>query len=220
MPYSVPPLPYDYAALEPHIDEQTMRIHHDKHHQAYVDPRQRRPRRHRVGRQADRGRHPRPSRRFRRTSAASLRNHGGGHLNHTLFWNFMSPTGAAVPRVETSQPRSTPKFGSFDAFKAGLQGRGHRTSSARAGPGSSRTPRASRSSRRPNQDNPVTNGMAPLLGRRRLGTRVLPQLPEPPPGLPRRVVERRRLGRRRTALRRLRPAHARGRGGEGLPRKR
>ena len=37
MPYSVPPLPYDYAALEPHIDEQTMRIHHDKHHQAYVD---------------------------------------------------------------------------------------------------------------------------------------------------------------------------------------
>ena len=63
MPYSVPPLPYDYAALAPHIDEQTMRIHHDKHHQAYVDKRQRRARGHASG----------PTRRSRTSSATSRR---------------------------------------------------------------------------------------------------------------------------------------------------
>ena len=56
MPYEVPPLPYDYAALEPHLDERLMRLHDDKHHQAYVDKAERRPRGHRVGGQADRAR--------------------------------------------------------------------------------------------------------------------------------------------------------------------
>jgi Fe-Mn family superoxide dismutase len=96
MAFELPPLPYDYAALEPHIDEQTMRIHHGKHHQTYVDkanealagtewedvpveevlsaidPEQQKP----------------------------LRNNAGGHANHSLFWTIMSPSGGGEPEGE------------------------------------------------------------------------------------------------------------------------
>ena len=88
MPYEVPPLPYDYAALEPHIDEQTMRLHHDKHHQAYVDKANAAL----AGTEwADRpvdevlrnlGELPEDKR-------TVVRNNGGGHYNHTLFWEIM-----------------------------------------------------------------------------------------------------------------------------------
>ena len=96
MPYEVPPLPYDYAALEPHIDEATMRVHHDKHHQAYVD---------KVNAAlegtelADKpieeviknlSQVPEDKRN-------AVRNNGGGHLNHTLFWESMSPDGGGEP---------------------------------------------------------------------------------------------------------------------------
>ena len=96
MPYEVPPLPYDYDALEPHIDEATMRVHHDKHHQAYVDKAN-------AASRAPIGRTSR-SRRWSRTcpsspttSARTVRNNGGGHLNHTLFWEWMSPDGGGAP---------------------------------------------------------------------------------------------------------------------------
>ena len=96
MPYEVPPLPYDYAALEPHIDEATMRVHHDKHHQAYVD---------KVNAAlegtdwadkpieeviANLSQVPEDKR-------TAVRNNGGGHLNHTLFWESMSPSGGGEP---------------------------------------------------------------------------------------------------------------------------
>src|ERR1700716_2007199 len=92
MPYSVPPLPYDYAALEPHIDEQTMRIHHAKHHQAYVD---------RVNAALEGTQWAdlpiedviRDLQQIPEDKRTVVRNHGGGHLNHTLFWTFMSPQG-------------------------------------------------------------------------------------------------------------------------------
>ena len=96
MPFEVPPLPYDYAALEPHIDEQTMRVHHDKHHQAYVDnanaalegtPLADKPVDHILTNldilPAD-----------RQTAA---RNNVGGHANHSLFWEIMSPDGGGEP---------------------------------------------------------------------------------------------------------------------------
>jgi Fe-Mn family superoxide dismutase len=96
MPYSVPPLPYDYAALAPHIDEQTMRIHHDKHHQAYVD---------RVNGALEGTEWAdtpiedviRDLQKIPEDKRGVVRNHGGGHLNHTLFWNFMSPSGGGAP---------------------------------------------------------------------------------------------------------------------------
>ena len=96
MPYELPPLPYDYAALQPTIDEQTMRIHHGKHHQAYVDnlnkavegtdldglPVEE------LLQQLDKLPED------RRTAA---RNNGGGHANHSLFWQIMKPGGGGDP---------------------------------------------------------------------------------------------------------------------------
>ena len=152
MPYSVPPLPYDYAALEPHIDEQTMRIHHDKHHQAYVDnastPRSRAP----SGPTSRSRTSSATSRRFRRTSAASCATTAAGTSTTRSSGNFMSPTGGGAPSGDLAAAIDA-KFGSFDAFKATSRPPAS-TSSARAGPGSSRTPRASRSSRPPTRTTP------------------------------------------------------------------
>ncbi|MDQ3777440.1 MAG: superoxide dismutase, partial [Actinomycetota bacterium] len=92
MPFEVPALPYDYGALEPHVDEQTMRLHHDKHHQAYVDKANAalegtewadRPVEE-VLRNLDR---------LAEDKRTVVRNNGGGHYNHTLFWEIMGPGG-------------------------------------------------------------------------------------------------------------------------------
>ena len=116
MPHVLPPLPYAYNALEPHIDEQTMRLHHDKHHAAYV-----------TGLNGALEKHPD----LQKKSVEELlkginsvpddiktavRNHGGGHSNHTMFWEIMGPgkggepTGAVGDAIKAS-------FGSFDTFK-------------------------------------------------------------------------------------------------------
>src|SRR6476661_83200 len=113
MAHSLPPLPYDYNALEPHVDEQTMRIHHDKHHAAYVNnlnaalegesalldlP---------IGSLiADLSKVPEAKR-------AAVRNNGGGHYNHTMFWELMAPGGAKAPEGELAAA-ITKAFGSFD----------------------------------------------------------------------------------------------------------
>ncbi|MGI8624159.1 MAG: superoxide dismutase, partial [Solirubrobacteraceae bacterium] len=96
MAYDVPPLPYDYDALEPHIDEETMRVHHDKHHQAYVDKANAAL----EGTQwadgdvedvlADLGSLP-------SDKQTAVRNNAGGHHNHTLLWESMSPDGGGEP---------------------------------------------------------------------------------------------------------------------------
>ena len=191
MPYSVPPLPYDYAALEPHIDEQTMQIHHDKHHQAYVDQRQRRARGHRVGRQADRGRHPRPPEGPGGQARGRPQPRWRAPQPLALL-DFMSPTGGGAPSGDLAAAIDA-KFGSFDAFKDDVQGRRHQP--VRLGLGLARQGRSGARGRldgQPGQPGDQRHGAAPR--RRRLGARVLPQLPEPSPGLPRRVVERRQLG--------------------------
>jgi Fe-Mn family superoxide dismutase len=96
MPYELPDLPYDYAALEPHIDEQTMRIHHDKHHKAYVDN----------ANAALQGTEweNRPVEQalleldlLPEDKQAAVRNNAGGHANHSLFWEIMSPDGGGEP---------------------------------------------------------------------------------------------------------------------------
>jgi superoxide dismutase, Fe-Mn family len=97
MPYELPPLPYDYNALEPTIDEQTMRIHHGKHHQAYVDNLNKavegtefdgRPMKQLLGALLDIA----PD-----DKQAAVRNNGGGHANHSLFWESMKPGGGGDP---------------------------------------------------------------------------------------------------------------------------
>src|SRR2546423_6256774 len=96
MPYTVPDLPYDYAALEPHIDEATMRVHHDKHHTAYVTNLNAAI----EGTEWD----GRPIENvlaeldlLPEDKQTAVRNNGGGHANHTLFWEIMGPNGGGEP---------------------------------------------------------------------------------------------------------------------------
>ena len=116
MAYQLPPLPYDFAALEPHIDAQTMQIHHGKHHQAYVN-----------NLNAALEKYPA----LQGKSAEDLikdlnavpddirtavRNNGGGHVNHSMFWKLMAPGAGGAPSGALAQA-ITAAFGSFDAFK-------------------------------------------------------------------------------------------------------
>jgi superoxide dismutase, Fe-Mn family len=116
MAHEVPPLPYDYNALEPHIDEQTMRIHHDKHHAAYVNNLNTALEKHPDLQQKSiddllKGINSVPE-----DIRTAVRNNGGGHANHTMFWEIMgpgkggTPAGAAGDAIKSS-------FGGFDAFK-------------------------------------------------------------------------------------------------------
>ena len=115
MPYSVPPLAYDFAALEPTIDAQTMQIHHDKHHQAYVDN----------ANKALDGTEwaDRPVEAvlaeldiIPESIRTAVRNNVGGHANHTLFWEIMSPDGGGEPGGDLGSAIDD-TFGSFDALK-------------------------------------------------------------------------------------------------------
>jgi superoxide dismutase, Fe-Mn family len=161
MAYEVPDLPYDYAALEPHIDEQTMRIHHDKHHQAYVD---------KVNAAlegtewADK-----PVEEVLQNLSSlpadkqgPVRNNGGGHYNHTLFWESMGPDAGGEPDGDLAAAIES-TFGSFADFQAQLKDAGvNQFGSGWAwlvndGDGLAVVSTA-------NQDNPISDGKTPLLG--------------------------------------------------------
>jgi Fe-Mn family superoxide dismutase len=161
MPYEVPPLPYDYNALEPHIDEQTMRLHHDKHHQAYVTN----------ANAALEGTEwaDKPIEEVLKNLAslpadkqAPVRNNGGGHYNHSLFWEWMAPNAGGEPDgALRSAIEST--FGSFDDFKAQLKDAGvKRFGSGWAWLVYDGSGLAIVST--PNQDSPISEGKTPLLG--------------------------------------------------------
>jgi superoxide dismutase, Fe-Mn family len=161
MAYQVPPLPYDYDALEPHIDEQTMRLHHDKHHQAYVTN----------ANAALEGTDwaEKPVEEVLQSLSslpadkqAPVRNNAGGHYNHSLFWEWMSPNGGGAPDGDLAAAIDS-AFGSFDDFKSQLKAAGvSRFGSGWAwlvhdGSGLSIVSTA-------NQDNPISDGKTPLLG--------------------------------------------------------
>merc|ERR1719263_390169 len=105
--FSVPPLPYAYDALEPHIDAATMKFHHDFHHQAYINNLNKAM----AGKDAASLASLMPS-----AKAAKLNNAGGGHYNHCLFWTTMSPSGGGSPTGELAK-KIDAAFGSFDEFK-------------------------------------------------------------------------------------------------------
>jgi len=161
MAYQVPPLPYDYDALEPHIDAQTMTLHHDKHHQAYVDkandalaggPLDGKPIEEVI---ANLGQVPEDKR-------GAVRNNGGGHLNHSLFWESMSPNGGGAPDGDLVGAIDA-AFGSFDAFKEQFEAAGV----ARFGSGWAWLVvdgGALKITSTANQDSPLTDGQTPLLG--------------------------------------------------------
>jgi Fe-Mn family superoxide dismutase len=161
MAFEVPDLPYDYGALEPHIDEQTMRIHHDKHHQAYVDkanaalegtewadkPVEE------VLRDLDR---------IPQDKRTVVRNNGGGHVNHSLFWQIMSPDGGGEPEGEFADA-ITEAFGSVDDLRKKVTDAAVNQFGSGWGwlvlDGSSLAVIST-----PNQDSPVLDGKVPLLG--------------------------------------------------------
>ncbi len=118
MPFTLPPLPYAPESLEPHIDKMTMEIHHSKHHNAYVTNLNK------ALESAPCARRARPSRSCWPTNCAivpenirtAVRNNGGGHINHSMFWKIMKPGGGGAPVGNVAQA-ITGTFGSFDAFK-------------------------------------------------------------------------------------------------------
>jgi len=123
MAFEVPPLPYDYNALEPYIDTQTMQLHHDKHHAAYVN-----------NLNAALQNAPQLASLaiddlIRRISdvpesiRTAVRNNGGGHLNHSMFWQIMTPNGGGAPSGELGNAINS-TFGSFDQFKAAFNDAG------------------------------------------------------------------------------------------------
>ena len=101
--FTLPPLPYAFDALEPHIDAKTMEIHHDRHHKAYVDNLNKALAGTGLGRQAGRGGPASTWPSCRRSSGRPVRNNGGGHYNHTLFWQMMSPKGGKPPGRSTTR---------------------------------------------------------------------------------------------------------------------
>jgi Fe-Mn family superoxide dismutase len=161
MAYEVPALPYPYDALEPHIDAQTMTIHHDKHHQAYVD---------KVNAAlegtewadkpmmevlANLDAIPEDKR-------TAVRNNGGGHCNHTMFWDSMSPDGGGAPDGDLAAAIDG-AFGSFDDFKEKFEAAGV----GQFGSGWAWLVLDGGSlaiTSTPNQDNPISAGKTPLLG--------------------------------------------------------
>ncbi|MDQ3895504.1 MAG: superoxide dismutase, partial [Actinomycetota bacterium] len=161
MPYELPPLPYPYDALEPHIDEATMRLHHDKHHQTYVDNLNTAL----EGSEWD----GRPLEQvldnldlIADDRRAAVRNNGGGHANHALFWEIMSPDGGGEPEGELAAA-ITDTFDSFAELKRQVTDAAlKRFGSGWAWLVHDGTGLAVVST--PNQDSPLMEGHTPILG--------------------------------------------------------
>jgi len=111
MSFTLLPLPYAYEALEPHIDTLTMQIHHDKHHQAYVDNLNKA-----VAGTPNEGKSLEELVKHAGTISPAVRNNGGGHWNHTFFWESLAPNAGGTPTGVLADA-ITAAFGSFDAFK-------------------------------------------------------------------------------------------------------
>jgi Fe-Mn family superoxide dismutase len=136
-PFTLPPLPYDAKALEPHIDRATMQIHHDRHHATYVKNLNEA-----VGKAPElKGKAPdeliKMLDQVPESVRTAVRNNGGGHVNHTMFWAIMSPKAGGAARGAIGEA-ITGTFGSFDKFQTAFNDAGP-SGSARAGCGWSRT---------------------------------------------------------------------------------
>jgi Fe-Mn family superoxide dismutase len=116
MVYTLPPLPYAYNALEPWIDAQTMEIHHTKHHQGYIDNLNKALEKHPELRDRSLESLLREINGVPEDIRTAVRNHGGGHINHSMFWQNMAPNAGGEPTGALADAIRR-KFGSFDAFK-------------------------------------------------------------------------------------------------------
>jgi len=160
--FELPKLPYDYSALEPHIDEKTMKIHHTKHHQGYVD-------------KLNKALESAPDKaewslekilanlkELPESIQETVRQNGGGHANHSLFWKIMSPEGGGEPSGDLGSAINS-TFGSYSDFRDKLKE--HAT--GRFGSGWAWLVVANKKLEiidTPNQDNPIMDGKTPILG--------------------------------------------------------
>jgi len=162
MAFELPKLPYEYDALEPHIDKETMNIHHTKHHNTYITN----------VNNALKGHSDLSSKSVEELIAnldavpeeirTVVRNNGGGHANHSLFWEILSPNGGGQPTGALAEAIDS-KFGSFDAFKEEFA----KAATTRFGSGWAWLSVANGEvevSSTPNQDSPIMEGKTPLLG--------------------------------------------------------
>ncbi len=117
MAFEVPPLPYDYSALEPYIDTQTMQLHHDKHHAAYVNNLNAALKDNSQFASMNVDDVLRHIKDVPDSVRTAVRNNGGGHSNHSMFWQIMTPNGGGQPSGALANAINA-TFGSFDAFKA------------------------------------------------------------------------------------------------------
>ncbi|MGI8588379.1 MAG: superoxide dismutase [Chloroflexia bacterium] len=163
MPFELPPLPYSFDALEPNIDARTMEIHHDKHHATYVTNLNK----------ALEGLPELSSMSVEQLiqnldkvpedKRTAVRNNGGGHANHSMFWLIMKPNGGGAPTGAIAQAINS-AFGSFDAFKEKFNAAGAtRFGSGWAWLTAGKNGELSVTST-PNQDSPLMDGATPILG--------------------------------------------------------
>jgi superoxide dismutase, Fe-Mn family len=163
MAYELPPLPYPFAALEPHIDAKTMEIHHDKHHQAYIT-------------NANNALKDYPELAAKPVEEllsdlsavpekirTVVRNNAGGHANHSFFWKTLGPNAGGSPKGKLADAINS-TFGSFDQFKEKFQAAG----AGRFGSGwawlvVNKEGKLEITST-PNQDSPIMDGLKPVLG--------------------------------------------------------
>ncbi len=162
MAHQLPPLPYDFAALEPHVDARTMEIHHGKHHQAYV-----------TNLNAALDKHPELHNKslddllkglgaVPENIRTAVRNNGGGHWNHSLFWKLMAPNAGGAPTGAVADAIAS-SFGGFDTFKEQFNAAGlGRFGSGWAWLVASGSTLEIVST--PNQDNPLMEGKKAILG--------------------------------------------------------
>lgn len=198
MAYTLPQLPYAYDALEPNIDAQTMEIHHTKHHQTYINN---------VNAALEGTEYAdlpveelvSKLKSLPENLQGPVRNNGGGHANHSLFWTLLSPNGGGEPKGEVAKAIDK-DLGGFEKFKEAFT----KAAVSRFGSGWSLVERdpgqeaGGGEHRQPGQ--PAVRRQHPDPGSGRVGTRVLPEVPEPPPGIHRRVLQRGELGRSRAPL--------------------
>jgi superoxide dismutase, Fe-Mn family len=163
MAYELLPLPYDYSALEPYIDTQTMQLHHDKHHQTYVTNANNALQGHDQLAAMSVDDLLRNINQVPDSIRTVLRNNAGGHSNHSMFWNIMKPNGGGAPTGDLASAIQQ-TFGSFDAFKTAFNDAGAK----RFGSGwvwlvldtSGKLQIISTA----NQDSPLMDGLYPVMG--------------------------------------------------------
>lgn len=163
MTYKLPELSYAFDALEPVIDKETMNIHYSKHHQAYVNNLNAALEKFPEAAKTDLVELIKDLNLIPEEIRMAVRNNGGGHLNHTLFWEVMAPNGAKAPSGALLEAIEK-AFGSFDAFKEKF------SAAAKTRFGSGWGWLAANKDKElvvlstPNQDNPLSEGLVPLLG--------------------------------------------------------